>query len=101
MPFSREQFEVTQYLGNMIGKKDKFLNSIACMSQDWRLIRSYLELLNILEPLQSKPLTEQQKKKLNVIKEAIERIGQADWKMDVVSHLSMKIGKAYKVYEGE
>lgn len=101
MPFSREQFEVTQYLGNMIGKKDKFLNSIACMSKDWRLIRSYLELLNILEPLQSKALTKEQQKKLAVIKEAIERIGQADWQMDVVSHLSMKIGKAYKTYDGE
>ena len=101
MKFSRDQFEVTQYLGNMIGRNDDFMKSIACMSQKWRLIRAYLEVPNIVDEAKilDTKLSKEDKQLLSIINEIVERIGQADWQMDVVSHLSMKIGKAYKSYD--
>ena len=101
--FSRDQFEVTQYLGNMIGRKDKFMQSIACMSQKWRQIRSYLEIPSIVDKAKvfDVELTKEEKELLEITCKIVERLGQADWQMDVVSHLSMKIGRAYKSYEGE
>lgn len=96
MPLSQERFEVEHYLGNMIGKKDAYLKSIACMSNDFREIRSYLELLKIFEPLKKRKMTKQEKAKLKIVCEAVERMGQATFQMDVVSHLAMKIGEAYK-----
>ena len=101
MPFSRERFEVTQYLGNQVGKKDKFLNTIALMETEWREIRAFLEVIDIIQPLNPEKLTSKEKEELSIIKKIVERIGQANYKMDVVSHLSMKIGKAYKIYDGE
>ena len=101
MPFSRERFEVTQYLGNQVGKKDKFLNTIALMETEWRELRAFLEVIDIIQPLNDKVLTSEEKTQLKIVKEIVERIGQANFNMDVVSHLAMKIGKAYKIYDGE
>lgn len=101
MPFSRERFEVTQYLGNLVGAKDKFLSSIALMETEFREIRAYLEVIDIIEPLAPKHITKEEKTKLLIIKQIVERIGQSRFNMDVVSHLAMKIGKAYKTYDGE
>ena len=85
----------------MVGKKDKFLNAIALMSIEWRETRACLEVINIADTLRTEGLKAEQKKKLDVIKAIVERMGQANFQMDVVSHLAMKIGKAYKSYEGE
>ena len=101
MPFSRERFEVTQYLGNLVGSKDPFLCKIALMETEFRELRAYLEVIDIIQPLAPVPMTKDQQAKLEIIKKVIVRIGQARFNMDVVSHLAMKIGKAYKTYEGE
>ena len=99
--FSRERFEVTQYLGNMVGNKDKFLSDIALMETEYREIRACLEVIDIIQPISPIKLSKDDKAKLKVVKEIIERIGQSRFSMDVVSHLAMKIGKAYKTYDGE
>lgn len=97
MKFSKDQFEVTQYLGNQVGQANKFMRSISCMSQEWRLIRSYLEIVDILslEDGQSK----QDEKDIKLLKDITEKIGQADWQMDIISHLSMKVGRVYKQHD--
>ena len=103
MPYSNSQFEVTNYLGNIIGKKHPYMKTIACMSQEWRLTRSYLQVVVILKKFQKK----QEKSSLSsddkivMMCEISEVIGQADWQMDVVSHLAMKIGKDFKKYDAE
>ena len=71
------------------------------MTAEYREIYAYLETITILSKITNTPPTEDQQKVLEVIKEIIQRLGQADFPMDVVSHLSMKIGKAYKTYDGE
>lgn len=73
------------------------------MNAEWREICAYLEVLEILEKnsLLEHVLTTDEKTELKAIKEISQRIGQALFPMDVVSHLSMKIGKAYKIYDGE
>ena len=104
MPFSRERFEVTQYLGNILGSKDKYLNSIACMSVDFREIYALIESLEILDVnglIEPEEYTDQDKKETKAVKEITQKLGQALFTMDIVSHLSMKIGKAYKIYDGE
>ena len=101
MPFSRERFEVTQYLGNIIGKKDRFLKAIALMDSEFRELRAYLEVIDIIAPLEPTPLSDEEKQELTVLKEIIERIGQSKFNMDVVSHLAMKIGQSYEVHDGE
>lgn len=87
----------------MVGQKDRFLSAIALMSIEWRGIRAGTETIEILMNAEKedkkKPLTDIQK--LAVMNSIIERLGQAEYQMDVVSHLSMKIGKAYKTYDGE
>ena len=103
MPYSSDQFQVTNFLGNILGKKHPYLKAIACMSQDWRITRGYLEVINILKKYSDKndkmALSEHQM--LSMMCEISEAIGQADWQMDVISHLSMKIGKDFKKYEAE
>lgn len=101
MPFSRERFEVTQYLGNLVGSKDKFLSDIALMETEFREIRAYLEVIDLVQPLAPTPISKDDKEKLLIVKKIVERIGQSRFNMDVVSHLAMKIGKAYKTYDGE
>lgn len=93
MPYSNSQFEVTNFLGNILGKKHPYMKAIACMSQEWRLTRGYLEVAKILQKYdkmnREAALTAEQK--LTMMCEISEVIGQADWQMDVVSHLAMKI----------
>lgn len=85
----------------MIGKKDKFLQSIALMESDFREIRAYLEVIEISQPLAPVKMSKEDRTKLKIVKEIVERIGQSRFNMDVVSHLAMKIGKSYKTYDGE
>jgi hypothetical protein len=95
MKFSRDQFEVTQYLGNQVGQKNRFMRDISCMSQKWRLIRSYLEIVGIID----KTLSKQDQEDLKMLCEIAEKIGQAEWSMDIISHLSMKVGRVYKQHD--
>ena len=96
--FSREQFEVTQYLGNQVGQANKFMRDISCMSQEWRLIRSYLEIVKNISLKEG--LKKQDEEDLKTLTDIAEKIGQADWQMDIISHLSMKVGKVYKQHDG-
>lgn len=97
MKFTRDQFEVTQYLGNQVGQGNKFMREISCMSQEWRLIRSYLEIVDILSLREGR--TKKEEEELKTLKEIVEKIGQADWSMDIISHLSMKVGRVYKLHD--
>ena len=103
MPYSNSQFEVTNYLGNILGKKHPYMKAIACMSQEWRLTRSYLEVVRLLKTYSEKNNKSAlgQEDKIKLMCEISESIGQADWQMDVVSHLAMKIGRDYKKYDAE
>lgn len=96
MPFNRDQFEVTQYLGTKVGKANPFMRDISCMDNEWREIRAYLEVVEVIDKYEPE-LTEQDKKDLKLLKEICEKIGQAKFKMDVVTHLAMKLGKPSKI----
>lgn len=96
MPFNRDQFEVTQYLGTKVGKQNPFMREIACMDSEWREIRSYLEMIEIIDKYELE-LPERDKKDFKMLKEMCTIIGQAKFKMDVVTHLAMKLGKPSKV----
>ena len=79
------------------------MKAIACMSQEWRLTRGYLEVARILKKYDAvnKKCLLTAEQKLTMMCEISEVIGQADWQMDVVSHLAMKIGKDFKIYDAE
>lgn len=60
------------------------MRSIACMSEDWREIAGYLEALKVIDPKLEKD------SEFNQVVKVVQRLGQANFKMDIVSHLSMK-----------
>lgn len=62
------------------------MRKIACMSQEWREIMAYLEVIKIFSP----DLSKEEKAELKKIDDTVTKIGQATFTMDIVSHLSMK-----------
>src|SRR5512139_1588096 len=91
--FSREQYEVTQYLANLVGrsKANRFMRDISCMSQEWRQVSGLIEIAKRLSLKDG--LTKQEENDLDQLKEVSEILGQAEWSMDIISHLAMKAGK--------
>lgn len=87
MRYSQDEFEASKFLGNAVGKNNPFMRKIACMNEEFREIAGYLEAINILG---KEKLTKPQKEKLAKIDKVIIALGQAGFKMDIVSHLSMK-----------
>jgi hypothetical protein len=86
MKYSNDNFEASKFLGNAVGKNNPFMRKIACMNLEWREIAAYLEVLKIWLPTMSK----QEKEDFKKLETTIEKIGQAAFNMDIVSHLSMK-----------
>jgi hypothetical protein len=84
MKYSLDDFEVSKFLGNAVGRNNPFMRFIACMSEDWREIAGYLEALKIIEPDLAKD------KEFKQVEKVVQRLGQSTFKMDIVSHLSMK-----------
>jgi hypothetical protein len=87
MRYSADDFDAAKFLGNAVGKNNPFMRKIACMNEEYREIAGFLEALSILS---KDKLTKQQKEKLKLIDKVIVALGQANFKMDIVSHLSMK-----------
>lgn len=91
MKYSTDDFEASKFLGNAVGKTNPFMRKIACMGNEYREIAGYLEALNIaLKTLATTPPTKEQAKLLKAIDEIVIKLGQSTFKMDIVSHLSMK-----------
>jgi oligoribonuclease (3'-5' exoribonuclease) len=86
MKYSNDDFEASKFLGNAVGKNNPFMRKIACMGQEWRDISALLEVIKIWMP----EMTKQEKDEFKKIEQTSETLGQADFKMDIVSHLSMK-----------
>jgi dissimilatory sulfite reductase (desulfoviridin) alpha/beta subunit len=86
MKYSNDNFEASKFLGNAVGKNNPFMRKIACMGQEWRDITALLDVLKIWAP----EMTKQEKEDFKKLSDTVEKIGQADFKMDIVSHLSMK-----------
>lgn len=87
MRYSQDEFEASKFLGNAVGRNNPFMRKIACMGEEHRKLASYIEALNIIG---KKRLTKKQKEQLKLIENIIIALGQAEFKMDIVSHLSMK-----------
>lgn len=87
MRYSKDEFEASKFLGNAVGRNNPFMRKIACMGDEHRELASYLEAINILG---KDRLTKQQKEKLKLLEKIVIALGQAEFKMDIVSHLSMK-----------
>ena len=79
------------------------MKAIACMSQEWRLTRAYMEVIRILQKydVRNRKCNLTSTQQIDLMCDISETIGQADWVMDVVSHLAMKIGKDFKKYDAE
>lgn len=91
MKYGLEDFEVSKFLGNAVGRKHPFLRSIACMSDEWREIAGYLEALKVLDAKLEKD------QEFKQVVKVVERLGQSTFKMDIVSHLSMKVNSDEQV----
>ncbi len=95
MKYQLDDFEVSKFLGNAVGRKHPFLRSIACMSDEWREIAGYLEALKIMEPALSKD------KEFKQVTDVVQRLGESTFKMDIVSHLSMKVNSDEKIADAK
>lgn len=98
---SHEDFEATKFLGGVAGAKYPFIKKIAMCSPRERAILAYLEVYKIvqknqelLEKLDKNP--EDPKIMDQVITRILDpvfvKIGQANYKMGEISHISAKIG---------
>lgn len=95
--FSREQFEITTYLASMVvqNKTNRYLADIACMSDEWRQIMGFIEAIEIIDKYEPE-LTDQDKIDFKMIKEVVQKLGQSEFKMDIISHLAMKAPRGVK-----
>jgi hypothetical protein len=95
--FSREQFEVTYYLGAQVGQAIPFMKEIACMPVEWREIIALLDILKIVKPDDKALQTDIEK----ILKPICERIGWANWNPDIITHLAMRLGDVSEEYDAE
>jgi len=93
--FSRQTFEITCYLGSLVGKDNPFMRDIACMTPEWREIMGLLEILKKLCS-DDKALQEDIEK---ILKPVCQYMGQAEWNPDVITHLAMKLGDLSQTFE--
>lgn len=95
MKYGLEDFEASKFLGNAVGRKNPFLRQIACMGDQWREIAGYLEALKVIDPSLAKD-----KEFADVVK-VVEFLGQSTFKMDIVSHLSMKVSGKERIADAK
>jgi len=92
--FSSDLYRVSSLLSQKVSKKDPFFQKIALMGIEERI--KYATLFVILEKdLLNKDLDTLTDKELleDVIMPIIQRIGQAKFRADPLTHLGMKIGE--------
>jgi len=93
--FSKEQFEISYYLGSLVSKENKFFQDIACMTPDWRVIVGLLEILKKAYPDDkdmAKDIDE-------FLKPICQTMGQAEWQPDIITNLAMKLGENTETYD--
>lgn len=87
MVYTNDEFEASKFLGNAVGRKNPFMRKIACMDTEWREISALLEVAKLFG---KDEMTKQDQEDLKKLDKTVTWIGQALFKMDIVSHLSMK-----------
>lgn len=95
--FSKETFEISCYLGSLVGKENPFMQEIACMTPEWRELTALLEILKLTSP-DDKQLA---KDIDDLLKPICQKLGQAEWNPDVITHLAMKLGGMDDEYEAQ
>lgn len=93
--FSKEQFEISYYLGSLVSKENKFFQDVACMTPDWRVIVGLLEILKKADPND----TEMIKQIDTFLKPICQMMGQAEWQPDIITNLAMKLGENTETYD--
>jgi len=93
--FSKEQFEISYYLGSLVSKENKFFQDVACMTPDWRVIVGLLEILKKADPND----TEMIKQIDTFLKPICQTMGQAEWQPDIITNLAMKLGDNTEMYD--
>ena len=104
---SHEDFEATKFLGGVAGAKYPFIQKIAMMAPKERLVIAYIEILKkinknkaLLDKLDKDPENEKLLTELfnKIVIPVFQHIGQANYKMGEISHLSAKIGSTRKKF---
>lgn len=97
MSYRKDQFEYERLLGSLIAQKDPFFEKIACMADDWRQIAGMLEILKTLYPNDKELI----KVVDTILYPVIQRLGQAEFRQDIVTHLAMKLRSIRKISDAK
>lgn len=90
---SKDLFKWATYIGSQVAGKDTFFQDIACMTPEYRELIAYMEIVKILEPDNKKQNEEIDK----ILKPIVQKLGQASWMPDIITHLAMKLGSIEKI----
>lgn len=96
MSFNREEFRYESLLGSLIAQKDPYFEQTACMSEEWREIIGFLEVLKIVD--QDPDLRKEIEKLFIPI---CQKLGIATWKRDIVTDLAMKLKSVRQVSDAK
>jgi hypothetical protein len=84
--FEREgYYEASQYLGQRVGKANKFLQKTSCMDIETR------RLIAILEFIKEKHEDKETKQRLERMESFFEKLGNANWQRDVITDLALNL----------
>jgi len=92
-PYGSELYRTAQLLSQRVSEKDKFFQDIALMGVDDRT--AYAILYAIIETkILDKDIMDMNFKQLieEIVMPIIQRVGQAKFKADPLTHLGMKLG---------
>jgi len=78
-------YEASQYLGQRVGKKNKFLQKTACMDQQTRELIASIEFVKTVG-------NDEDRKELEEIEPYFEMLGYARWQRDVISDFALFLG---------
>ena len=94
--FNKEEYRWESLLGSLIAQKDPYFEQTACMSEEWRELIGFLEVLKIVD---QDPELKGEIEKLFI--PICQKLGQATWKRDIVTDLAMKLRSVRKVSDAK
>jgi hypothetical protein len=91
----KEYYEISKYLSQQVGKRNKFLQKTACMDMESRRLMAVMEFIKMRD--ENHRLPENERKSQNeLIAELFKMLGWAMWERDVLTDMGLLLGMTEK-----